>query len=118
MPSIKSATVPTSTSATSKFSFAAIGSSDTNIWKLTLEDPSKTVTVTSGSSVTKSGQNYGLTAFVERLYKNILGRTYDEDGLNYWCDRILTGTDTIDNVSTVRFFHSTEFSDMKKSYGL
>lgn len=68
-----------------------------------------------GSKEEARDQNFALTSFAERLYKNILGRTYDEDGLNFWCDRVLSGTDTIDNVAAVGFFHSEEFSNMKLS---
>lgn len=54
-------------------------------------------------------QNIGLTQFVARLYTKALGREYDVDGLNDWCNRVLTGNATVTTVSTDGFFHSQEF---------
>ena len=54
-------------------------------------------------------ENPGLTAFVSRLYTKALGRKYETAGLNDWCNRILSGTWTIDAVSTTGFFNSQEF---------
>ena len=34
-------------------------------------------------------QNVELTRFVNRLYTQALGRTGEEDGLNYWCDGLM-----------------------------
>ena len=34
------------------------------------------------------------TAFVARCYTKALGRKYDETGIEYWCERLLTGKDT------------------------
>ncbi len=62
-------------------------------------------------------QNVGLTQFVARLYTKALERGYDLDGLNYWCNEILTGKQTITNVSTNGFFHSQEFINKNLSDG-
>jgi len=35
--------------------------------------------------------NYQATAFVQRLYKTILGRSADANGLNHWCQKIQQG---------------------------
>ena len=56
-------------------------------------------------------KNDGVTAFVCRLYTKMLGRTYDPDGLNTWCGKILSNP-TKANVLTVAldgFMHSQEF---------
>lgn len=54
-------------------------------------------------------QNPGLTTFVSRLYTKALGRQYEVDGLNYWCDKINSGAWNINDVSTTGFFNSPEF---------
>lgn len=51
-----SAVLFTSASGTSKSSFSQVNNTAANTWKLTLKDSSKKVSVTSGQSVTKSGQ--------------------------------------------------------------
>lgn len=51
----------------------------------------------------------GLTAFVSRLYTKALGRAYETDGLNDWCGRILNGTWSVNEASTIGFFNSQEF---------
>ena len=56
-------------------------------------------------------KNDGVTGFVSRLYTKMLGRTYDPDGLNTWCGKILANP-TKANVLTVAldgFMHSSEF---------
>ncbi|QTE73688.1 DUF4214 domain-containing protein [Clostridiales bacterium FE2010] len=56
-------------------------------------------------------KNDGITGFVCRLYTKMLGRTYDPDGLNTWCGKILSNP-TKANVLTVAldgFMHSQEF---------
>ena len=54
-------------------------------------------------------KNYGVTAFVSRLYTKTLGRPYDVAGLNGWCGKILTRSWSITSVATHGFFHSQEF---------
>ena len=56
-------------------------------------------------------QNDGVTGFVSRLYTKMLGRTYDPNGLNTWCGKILANP-TKANVLAVAldgFMHSSEF---------
>lgn len=54
-------------------------------------------------------KNYGATLFVARLYTQALGRPYDVDGLNDWCNRIVSGGWSVTDVSTTGFFESPEF---------
>lgn len=70
-----------------------------------------------GTAVVSEGRdkNPGLTAFIARLYTKALGRTYETAGLNDWCDRVLSGSWTIYDVSTKGFFHSTEFRNRNLS---
>lgn len=64
-----------------------------------------------GTSTAVEGRdkNYGATLFVARLYTEALGRGYDVDGLNDWCNRIVGKTWSVTDVSTTGFFHSQEF---------
>lgn len=62
------------------------------------------VTVTQGRD-----RNTGATMFVSRLYTKALGRAYDIDGLNDWCNRICDGTWSATDVATRGFFDSKEF---------
>ena len=53
--------------------------------------------------------NPGMTKFTTRLYKNILGRNPDDDGLNYWTLKLqngFTGCELIEG-----FFYSNEFKN-------
>lgn len=59
--------------------------------------------------VTGRSRNIGLSGFMSRLYTKALGRPYDEEGLNYWCEEISQGHYTLMQVSTEQFFHSKEF---------
>lgn len=61
--------------------------------------------------VTGSSRNAGLSAFMSRLYTKAMGRPYDQDGLDYWCEEISNGTYTLMQVSTEQFFHSEEFQN-------
>ena len=44
-------------------------------------------------------QNEGVTKFVVRCYRLCLGREADEDGLNAWCNALLTGQNTAKEVA-------------------
>ena len=60
-------------------------------------------------------QNFGITAYVSRLYTKMLGRGYDENGLNNWCAAILqspTRQKALD-VALEGFMHSQEFLNKK-----
>lgn len=63
-----------------------------------------TITVSEGRD-----RNPGLTTFVSRLYTKALGREYDVNGLNDWCNRICDKKWTIMDVATTGFFYSDEF---------
>lgn len=71
--------------------------------------------ITLGSAKKMSDQmqardrNYGLTSFISRLYTKALGRSYDVDGLNYWCNKVYSKEMTITEISTYGFFCSNEF---------
>lgn len=54
-------------------------------------------------------RNTGVTMFVSRLYTKALGRPYDINGLNDWCDRIVSGSWSVTDASTTGFFNSKEF---------
>lgn len=70
-----------------------------------------------GKATVKEGRDYnlGLTAFISRLYTKALGRKYDIDGLNFWCEQAYKGERSIYSISTAGFFHSAEFLDKKLS---
>lgn len=53
------------------------------------------------------------SAFVERLYANVLGRKSDKGGLKYWLNQIASGKQTYYSVATNGFFHSNEFKNKK-----
>ncbi|MGN0348862.1 MAG: DUF4214 domain-containing protein [Roseburia sp.] len=44
-------------------------------------------------------QNYDVTRFVARNYKQFLGRDYEVDGLNYWCAMILSRERTMQEIA-------------------
>ena len=52
-----------------------------------------------------------------RLYTKALGRDYDVDGLNTWCDRICDGEWTVMDVATTGFFSSDEFLNKRLTNG-
>lgn len=66
--------------------------------------------ISAGSyNVTGCSRNMGMSAFMSRLYTKALGRAYDQEGLDYWCEEIYKGNYTLMQVSTEQFFHSKEF---------
>lgn len=73
--------------------------------------------ITRGEGTLTEGRdrNYGATQFISRLYTKALGRTYDVEGLNYWCDCLLDGQFTAGEIASTQFFHSQEFRN--KSLG-
>lgn len=60
-------------------------------------------------------KNAGATGFIARLYTKMLGRSYDAEGLEYWCRKYLTGENTIEDVATVGFLHSAELENQNLS---
>lgn len=71
-----------------------------------------TITVSEGRD-----RNPGLTTFVSRLYTKALGRDYDVDGLNDWCNRICDKKWTVMDVATTGFFYSDEFLNKRLTNG-
>ena len=62
--------------------------------------------------------NAGVTAFVARCYREVLGRRFDEAGLNDWCHRILAAANKKQEAvrtATTGFFHSPEFRNRNTS---
>ena len=57
-------------------------------------------------------KNKGVTSFVARCYTEALGRAYDTNGLEYWCEMILTGKMIPSQVAN-GFITSTEFVNKK-----
>ena len=57
-----------------------------------------------------------LDAYVKGLYQQILGRGYDEGGLQYWKEQIMAGT-TYDAATAARvgFFESEEYKNKNKN---
>lgn len=60
-------------------------------------------------------KNVGATGFIARLYTKMLGRSYDVDGLNDWCEKYLTGKRTIESIATEGFLHSQELKNQNLS---
>lgn len=57
-------------------------------------------------------KNANLTAFVNRIYVEAMGRTGEADGLNYWCRHIQSGAGTPISVSEF-FINSQEFRNKR-----
>ncbi|MGN0249325.1 MAG: DUF4214 domain-containing protein, partial [Lachnospiraceae bacterium] len=45
----------------------------------------------------------------------MLGRKFEEKGIEYWCKEYLTGKVTIENIATNGFLHSQEFTNLNLS---
>lgn len=58
-------------------------------------------------------RNPGLTTFVSRMYTKALGRAYDIEGLNDWCNRICDKKWTVTDMATTGFFESPEYLNMR-----
>ena len=71
--------------------------------------------ITRGNAVLTApmDQNEGVTKFIVRCYRLCLGREADTDGLNAWCNQILTGANTAKQAA-----HGFVFSDEFKSKNL
>lgn len=59
-------------------------------------------------------QNEGVTKFVARCYRQALGREYETDGLERWCDVIVNGSNTPKQVAQ-SFIFSDEFKQKNLS---
>lgn len=53
-------------------------------------------------------KNIDATGFVARLYTQMLGRSFDDDGIEYWCKAYLTGEKSIEDIAADGFLHSEE----------
>ena len=72
------------------------------------------ITGTSGSSAAPSGANVEqISAFVDRLYAEFLGRSADDAGRQYWVNKILNGMSAVD--VSAGFVFSNELRDMHLS---
>ncbi len=60
-------------------------------------------------------QNIQATGFIARLYTKMLGRKFDEDGLEYWCKKYLTKENTIEEIASHGFLHSDELTNLNLS---
>ncbi len=60
-------------------------------------------------------QNPGATGFIARLYTKMLGRRFDENGLEDWCRVYLTGEKTIEQIASDGFLHSQELFNQNLS---
>lgn len=62
-------------------------------------------------------KNEGVSAFIARNYVKILGRQYEEGGMNYWCGHILNSSNQKEQALQVAFgfFNSTEFTNKRVS---
>ena len=58
-------------------------------------------------------RNLRLTAFIDRQYKEILGRSGDAGGVNFWANHILSGA-SVEDVSK-EFVFSPEFTNKNYS---
>lgn len=60
-------------------------------------------------------RNKGATGFIARLYTKMLGRKYEEEGLEYWCREYLTGKQNIEQIAANGFLYSQELANQKLS---
>lgn len=56
-------------------------------------------------------RNIQATGFIARLYTKMLGRSFDDDGLEYWCKKYLTKENTIEEIASHGFLHSQELAN-------
>ena len=60
-------------------------------------------------------QNIEATGFIARLYTQMLGRSFDEEGIEYWCKAYLTGEKSIEDIAADGFLHSEEMKNQNLS---
>ena len=60
-------------------------------------------------------KNIQATGFIARLYTKMLGRKFDEEGLEDWCKKYLTKENTIEEIASHGFLHSEEFKNQNLS---
>lgn len=76
-------------------------------------EPSDSEEIPTSDDQTPSKTQDPIENFVERLYKNMLGRDFDEEGLRYWADALaadeLSGNEIADS-----FYFSAEFEGISE----
>ena len=60
-------------------------------------------------------KNIGVTSFIARLYTRMLGRGFDEEGIEYWCEKYITGETDIETIASNGFLHSDELKNQNLS---
>lgn len=55
-------------------------------------------------------KNIEATGFIARLYTKMLGRGFDDDGIEYWCQEYLAKGRSIEEIASDGFLHSPEFT--------
>lgn len=60
-------------------------------------------------------KNVNATAFIARFYTKMLGRSFDDDGIEYWCEKYLTGKKSIEDIAADGFLHSDELTNQNLS---
>ena len=60
-------------------------------------------------------KNMQATGFIARLYTQMLGRSFDEEGIEYWCKAYITGQKSIEEIASVGFLHSQELANQNLS---
>lgn len=60
-------------------------------------------------------RNVQATGFIARLYTKMLGRKFDDEGLEYWCKKYLTKENTIEEIASHGFLHSDELTSLNLS---
>lgn len=60
-------------------------------------------------------QNIEATGFIARLYTQMLGRSFDDDGIEYWCQEYLGEDSSIEEIAADGFLHSKEFKNQNLS---
>lgn len=60
-------------------------------------------------------QNPNATGFIARLYTQMLGRKFDDGGIEYWAQKYISGEQSIETVASNGFLHSQELINQNLS---
>lgn len=60
-------------------------------------------------------RNMYATGFIARLYTKMLGREFDDVGIEYWAKQYLTGQKSIEKIAAEGFLHSAELENQNLS---
>ena len=63
-----------------------------------------------------TNRNLSNKEYIIRIYQSILMRTPDAEGLDYWVNRLKSGTSRKDVI--IEFTHSVEYQNMCKKIGI